>query len=209
VRWFEAATPACAWDCAFPLRSCIPSFVRRNRWGNKKDARRSNGFPPPAPPGNRGRSSAIPARPSATVAEGLGTARFTKPRELKNRRSARCPRVVALVQLHPPKPPPRPPDGSHCLGYHLGPGAGWWVTGATGRANCACYSFYTPAWMLLVAVLANSRHYAENIEANTAASFVLPVIVLYLALVALYSTSLSIQSALVRQFFARAPSCGG
>jgi hypothetical protein len=35
----------------------------------------------------------------------------------------------------------------------------------------------------------------KNIEANTAASFVLPVIVLYLALVvALHSTSLSIQS---------------
>jgi hypothetical protein len=42
----------------------------------------------------------------------------------------------------PPKPPPRPAGGSHCLGYHLGRGAGWWVTGATGRArancNCAC-----------------------------------------------------------------------
>jgi hypothetical protein len=34
----------------------------------------------------------------------------------------------------------------------------------------------------------------KNIEANTAASFVLSVIVLYLALVALYSTNLSIQS---------------
>ena len=86
----------------------------------KKDARRSNGFPPPAPPGNRGRSSAIPARPSATVAESLATARFTKALELKKRRSgACCPRVVALVQLHPPKPPPRPPGGSHCLGYHI------------------------------------------------------------------------------------------
>ena len=29
-RWFEAATPACAWDCAIPLRSCIPSFTRRS-----------------------------------------------------------------------------------------------------------------------------------------------------------------------------------
>jgi hypothetical protein len=34
----------------------------------------------------------------------------------------------------------------------------------------------------------------KNIESNTAASFVLPVIVLYLALVALYSTNLSIQN---------------
>jgi hypothetical protein len=76
----------------------------------KKDARRSNGFPPPGPPGNRGRSSAIPA----TAPEGLGTARFPKPLEMKKRRSARCPRVAALVQRHPPKPPPRPAGGSHC-----------------------------------------------------------------------------------------------
>jgi hypothetical protein len=32
-RSFEAATPACAWDCAFPLKSCIPSFV--GMCGNK------------------------------------------------------------------------------------------------------------------------------------------------------------------------------
>ena len=57
--------------------------------------------PPPAPPGKSGPNSAIPAKPSATVAEGLGTARFTKALELKKRRSARCPRVAALVQLHP------------------------------------------------------------------------------------------------------------
>jgi hypothetical protein len=53
-------------------------------------------------------NSAIPARPSGTVPGGLGTARFTKALELKKRRSARCPRVAALVQLRPPKPPPRP-----------------------------------------------------------------------------------------------------
>ena len=35
----------------------------------------------------------LPARPSGTVPEGLGTARFTKALELKKRRSARCPRV--------------------------------------------------------------------------------------------------------------------
>jgi hypothetical protein len=57
---------------------------------------------------------------------------FSQPLGLKKRPT---PRVAALVQLHPPKPPPRPPGGSHCLGYHL-PGAGWWVTGATGRAKC-------------------------------------------------------------------------
>jgi hypothetical protein len=34
---------------------------------------------------------------------------------MKERRSARCPRVAALVQRHPPKPPPRPAGGSHCL----------------------------------------------------------------------------------------------
>jgi hypothetical protein len=91
----------------------------------KKDARRSNGFPPPAPPGTSTRSSAIPARPSRAARGGLGTARFTKPLEMKKRRSARCPRVAALVQLHPPKPPPRQAGGSHCLGYHLGRAGGW------------------------------------------------------------------------------------
>jgi hypothetical protein len=76
-------------------------------------------------PGNRRRSSAIPAGPSGTVPHGLGIARFTKPLELKKRSSARCPRVAALVQPHPPKPRPRPAGGSHCLGYHLGRAGGW------------------------------------------------------------------------------------
>jgi hypothetical protein len=50
----------------------------------------------------------------------------------------------------------------------------------------------------------------KNIEANTVASFVLSVIVIYLALVALYSTSLSIQSLSVNyQLCARAPISGG
>jgi hypothetical protein len=64
-------------------------------------------------------------RPPGTVPGGPGTARFTKALELKKRRSARYPRVAALVQLHPPKPPPRPAGGSHCLGYHLGRAGGW------------------------------------------------------------------------------------
>jgi hypothetical protein len=81
--------------------------------------------PPPGPLGNRRRSSATPARPSGTVPHGLGTARFPSPVELKKRRSARCPRVAALVQIRPPKPPPRPAGGSHCLGYHLGRAGGW------------------------------------------------------------------------------------
>jgi hypothetical protein len=55
------------------------------------------------PPGNRGANPATPARHSAPGAEDPGTARFTKALELKKRRSARCPRVAALVQLHPPK----------------------------------------------------------------------------------------------------------
>jgi hypothetical protein len=57
------------------------------------------------PPGTNTRSSAIPARPLRAAREGLGTARFTKPLEMKKRRSARCPRVAALVQLHPPRRP--------------------------------------------------------------------------------------------------------
>jgi hypothetical protein len=75
------------------------------------------------PPGNRGTGGvAQPSRP------GLGAQRarawaprvlLSKPLELKKRRSARCPRVAALVQLHPPKPPPRPAGGSHCLGHGI------------------------------------------------------------------------------------------
>jgi hypothetical protein len=81
----------------------------------------------------------IPARPSAAVAEGLGTARFTKALELKKRRSARrCPRVAALVQLHPSKPQTTAPASWRLTLPWVSPGAGWWVTGATGRANCAC-----------------------------------------------------------------------
>ena len=53
---------------------------------------------PPGPPGNRGANLAIPARPSATVADGLDTARFTKALELKKRPTRR---VWALVQLRP------------------------------------------------------------------------------------------------------------
>jgi hypothetical protein len=57
------------------------------------------------------------------VAEGLGTARFTKALELKKRRSARCPRVVvALVQLHPPKTT-APASGQ--LAAHIALGITW------------------------------------------------------------------------------------
>jgi hypothetical protein len=82
-------------------------------------------FAPPLGP-NRRRSGAIPTRPSVTVADGLGAARFNTPVKLKKRRSARCPRVAALVHSSTlPKPPPRPAGGSHCLEYHLGWTGGW------------------------------------------------------------------------------------
>jgi hypothetical protein len=42
-----------------------------------KYARRSNGFALPASPGTSARSSSIPAKPPAAVAEGLSTARFS------------------------------------------------------------------------------------------------------------------------------------
>jgi hypothetical protein len=49
------------------------------------------------------------------------------------------PRVAALVLLHPPKPPPRPAGGSHCLGnHHLGRGAGWWVGDRGHRKGQLC-----------------------------------------------------------------------
>jgi hypothetical protein len=69
------------------------------------------------PPGNTGRSSAIPVRPSAPGAEGLGAARFTKALESKKRPTRR---LWALVQLHPPNPPPRPASGSHRFPNTLG-----------------------------------------------------------------------------------------
>jgi hypothetical protein len=51
------------------------------------------------------------------MADGLDTARFTKPLELKKRPTRR---VWALVQLHPPNPPPRPASGSPRLPNTLG-----------------------------------------------------------------------------------------
>jgi hypothetical protein len=61
------------------------------------------------------------------MAEGLGVHRraaIWAPRVFLSHSNRR---VAALVQLRPPKPPPRPAGGSHCLGYHLGrAGAGGW-----------------------------------------------------------------------------------
>jgi hypothetical protein len=57
------------------------------------------------PPRNSGRSSATPPRPSGAATKGQGTARFSSALELTKRPQARVP---ALVQLHPPNPPPRP-----------------------------------------------------------------------------------------------------
>jgi hypothetical protein len=99
-------------------RSCFPSFARRSVLFGKLRRALLLLLPTPGPV-----RVAQPSRP------GLGAqrptawaprARFTKPLELEKRRSARCPRVAARVQLHPPKPPPWPAGGSHCLGYHLG-----------------------------------------------------------------------------------------
>jgi hypothetical protein len=72
----------------------------------------SNGFSPRAPPGNSGRSSAIPARPSATVADGLGGAPRVFLRH-SNRRSARpraaCGRWCSSTpQTHRPDQPAAP-----------------------------------------------------------------------------------------------------
>jgi hypothetical protein len=44
--------------------------------------------------------------------------------------------VAALVQRHPPKTT-APASWRLTLPW-VSPGAGWWVTGATGRANYAC-----------------------------------------------------------------------
>ena len=76
---------------------------------------KSNGFVPPGPPGNRGANLAIPARPSATVADGLDTARFTKALESKKRPTRR---VWALVQLHPQTHHPDQPTAHTAFQTH-------------------------------------------------------------------------------------------
>jgi hypothetical protein len=53
--------------------------------------------------------------------EGLGIAHFSSPVGLKKRRSARCPRVAALVQLHPPPKKHRPGQ----LAAHIALGITW------------------------------------------------------------------------------------
>ena len=76
---------------------------------------KSNGFVPPAPPGKSGPNSAIPARPSATVADGLDTARFTKALESKKRPTRR---LWALVQLHPQTHHPDQPTAHTAFQTH-------------------------------------------------------------------------------------------
>jgi hypothetical protein len=61
------------------------------------------------------------ARPSPP--EGLGTARFSSPVELKKRRSAPTRHVWALVQLHPHPPPPNHRPGQ--LAAHIALGITW------------------------------------------------------------------------------------
>jgi hypothetical protein len=58
-RWLQAATPACAWDCALPLRSCIPSFARRSTLFG--ELRRTAG--PSWPSREQGTYEAQPSRP--------------------------------------------------------------------------------------------------------------------------------------------------
>jgi hypothetical protein len=128
---------------------------------------------PPGPPGNRGRSSVIPARPcSGGAPEGLGTARFSSPLELKKRRSARCPQVAALVQLYPPPTTaPRPAGGSHCLGY-LGitwgglVATGGWQPGATGPPEgpiaCARQPFHAPRSALTPSSLGTKKQETQG-----------------------------------------------
>ena len=72
---------------------------------------------PLSPAENSGRSAAIPATSSAGAAEGLGTARFSSPLDLKKHPNAT---TAAPVQLRAPKPPPRPASGSNCLPHTLG-----------------------------------------------------------------------------------------
>jgi hypothetical protein len=60
-------------------------------------------------------------RPSGAAPEGLGTARFTKPLELKKRRSARCPRVRRWCSSTPKTTAP----ASGQLAAHIALGVTW------------------------------------------------------------------------------------
>jgi hypothetical protein len=104
----------------------------------KKDARRSNGFPPPAPPGNRGRSSAIPARPSGAAPEGPGTSRFTKPLELKKPGAPAAREWRRWCSSTPQNHRPGQLAAHIALGVITWGGLVGGRPGATGRANCAC-----------------------------------------------------------------------
>jgi hypothetical protein len=71
---------------------------------------KSNGFAPPGPPGNRGRSSATPARPSGAAPEGLpGYRAFFVGTRIEEAHH------VGAGAAPPPNPPPRPASGSHRL----------------------------------------------------------------------------------------------
>jgi hypothetical protein len=79
---------------------------------------KSNGFAPPGPPGNRGRSSATPARPSGAAPEGLpGYRAFFVGTRIEEAHHAR--RMWALVQLrpqthHPDQPAAHTAFKTHC-----------------------------------------------------------------------------------------------
>jgi hypothetical protein len=78
-----------------------------------------------------------PARPSGTVPESLGTARFAKPLEMKKRAQERPLPASGGAGAAPPPKTTAPASWRLTLPW-VSPEAGWWVTGATGRANCAC-----------------------------------------------------------------------
>jgi hypothetical protein len=87
----------------------------------------SNGFAPPGPPGNRRRDSVIPPRSSGGAPKarpGPGHRAFFFATRIEE--APHAPRVGAGAESPPPKPPPRPTGGSHCLGCHLGRASDGW-----------------------------------------------------------------------------------
>jgi hypothetical protein len=81
---------------------------------------KSSGFVPPGPPGNRGCGTAIPARPSATVADGLGLRVLLRHSNWRSAPPTR--RVWALVQSSTPKPTTPTSQRLTPPSKHTGPG---------------------------------------------------------------------------------------
>jgi hypothetical protein len=141
-RWFEAATPGCAWDCAFPPmhmhRSYIPSFVRRSVLFGKLRRVLLLLLPPPGKA--EVRSSAILASCQAFRHSGgrPGDRAFFFGTRIEEAQERPLPASDGPGAAPPPKTTAPASWRLTSLPWVSSGAGGWWVTGATRRANCAC-----------------------------------------------------------------------